>query len=119
MNSCMGELRARVIAPAALAHPQRLRAFRALVLAGPAGMAPSVLAEQLGVARMPSPYTSTSYRVRAGSTASNRGRYLIYRVNYDRMNGLLSYLTEHCCPGGVCEISTATPAKPVDDWRSL
>jgi hypothetical protein len=22
------------------------------------------------------------------------------------MNGLLGYLTEHCCQGGICEVST-------------
>ncbi len=35
---------------AALAQAQRLRAFRALVVAGPAGLTPGVMAEQLGVA---------------------------------------------------------------------
>ncbi|WP_157904478.1 helix-turn-helix domain-containing protein, partial [Escherichia coli] len=32
----------------ALAHEARLRVFRALVVAGPAGLTPSALAEQLG-----------------------------------------------------------------------
>jgi predicted ArsR family transcriptional regulator len=39
-----------VKALAALAQPQRLRAFRALVVAGPAGLTPGVIAEQLGIA---------------------------------------------------------------------
>ena len=34
---------------AALAQPHRLRAFRALVVAGPEGLTPGVLAEQLGL----------------------------------------------------------------------
>jgi DNA-binding transcriptional ArsR family regulator len=97
-----------VLALAALAHPQRLRAFRALVVAGPEGVAPSVLAEHLGVAR-----NALSFHLKELSHAGlvhseQQGRYLIYRANYDRMNGLLGYLTEHCCQGGVCEISTAT-----------
>jgi DNA-binding transcriptional ArsR family regulator len=96
-----------VTALAALAHPQRLRAFRALVVAGPEGVAPSVLAEHLGVAR-----NALSFHLKELSHAGlvrseQQGRYLIYRANYDRMNGLLGYLTEHCCQGGVCEISTA------------
>ncbi|NRF50358.1 helix-turn-helix transcriptional regulator, partial [Pseudomonas stutzeri] len=40
-----------VCALSALAHAQRLRVFRALVIAGPEGRTPSVLAEQLDVAR--------------------------------------------------------------------
>ena len=39
-----------VSALSALAHAQRLRVFRALVIAGPEGRTPSVLAEQLDVA---------------------------------------------------------------------
>ena len=39
-----------VAALAALAQVQRLRAFRALVVAGPDGLTPSIIAEQLGVA---------------------------------------------------------------------
>jgi ArsR family transcriptional regulator len=27
------------------------------------------------------------------------GRNLIYRVEFDQMNGLLAYLTENCCQG--------------------
>jgi NCAIR mutase (PurE)-related protein len=40
-----------VSALGALAHTQRLRVFRALVVAGSEGMTPSVLADQLDVAR--------------------------------------------------------------------
>ena len=40
-----------VSALGALAHTQRLRVFRALVVAGPEGLTPSVLADQLDVAR--------------------------------------------------------------------
>ena len=40
-----------VFALGALAHTQRLRVFRALVVAGLGGLTPSVLADQLGVAR--------------------------------------------------------------------
>ena len=39
-----------VAALAALAQVQRLRAFRALVVAGPEGLTPSVIAAQLGIA---------------------------------------------------------------------
>ena len=82
---------------AALAQASRLRAFRALVVAGPEGMTPSALTEQLGV-----PSTSLSFHLKelmnAGLVTQERdGRHLIYRAAYGHMNGLLGYLTEHCC----------------------
>ena len=40
-----------VSALGALAHTQRLRVFRALVIAGPEGLTPSAMADQLEVAR--------------------------------------------------------------------
>lgn len=87
---------------AALASTQRLRAFRALVLAGTDGLTPSVIAEQLEVAP-----SALSFHLKelthAGMVSSEaRGRNLIYRADFARMNGLLAYLTEHCCQGEAC-----------------
>lgn len=92
----------------ALAQVQRLRIFKALVVAGQNGLTPGVLAEQL--ASTPS---ALSFHLKelshAGLIASEqRGRNLIYRANFARMNGMLAYLTEHCCQGAACEVSTAT-----------
>lgn len=89
---------------AALAQVQRLRAFRALVVAGPQGLTPSVIAEQLGV----SP-SALSFHLKELANADlvraePQGRYLIYRAQFDRMNALLGYLTEHCCAGQACEV---------------
>ncbi|MCX7276774.1 MAG: metalloregulator ArsR/SmtB family transcription factor [Burkholderiales bacterium] len=91
-----------VQALAALAQVQRLRAFRALVVAGAEGLTPSAMAEQLGVAP-----SALSFHLKelthAGLIASEpRGRNLIYRANFDQMNALLGYLTEHCCQGADC-----------------
>ncbi|WP_144641259.1 ArsR/SmtB family transcription factor [Bordetella genomosp. 13] len=87
----------------ALAHPQRLRTFRALVVAGLPGLTPSSLADQLGLAR-----NALSFHLKELSHAGlvsieQQGRNLIYRADYARMNGLLGYLTEHCCEGAACE----------------
>jgi len=89
----------------ALAHAQRLRVFRALVVAGPDGLTPSVLAERLDVAR-----NTLSFHLKELShaglvTVEQQGRNLIYRAEYRLMNGLIGYLTEHCCEGGACEVS--------------
>ena len=95
---------------AALSQLQRLRAFRALVVAGPEGMTPSSLAEELGIAP-----NTLSFHLKELTHASlvsvePRGRNLIYRANFETMNGLLEYLTEHCCEGEACEL-TATPSR--------
>jgi ArsR family transcriptional regulator len=97
---------AAVKALAALAQAQRLRAFRALVVAGPAGLTPGVMAEQLGVAP-----SALSFHLKelanSGLVSSEaRGRNLIYRANFSQMNALLGYLTEHCCQGGACEVDS-------------
>lgn len=101
------EEKAVVKSLAALAQAVRLRVFRTLVVAGPDGLVPGALTEQLGV-----PATSLSFHLKelmnAGLVTQERdGRHLIYRAAYEHMNGLLGYLTEHCCQGSPC---ATTPA---------
>ncbi len=98
-----------VSALGALAHTQRLRVFRALVVTGPEGLTPSVLADHLDVAR-----NSLSFHLKelahAGLvTIEQQGRNLIYRADFAQMNSLLGYMTEHCCQGGICEATEAPP----------
>ena len=95
---------------AALAHPLRLRVFRALVVVGPEGLTPSVMAEALGATA-----TSLSFHLKelahAGLVTQERdGRNLIYRAAYDRMNGVLSFLTENCCAGARCAVVPTSAA---------
>ncbi|MEQ1684831.1 MAG: metalloregulator ArsR/SmtB family transcription factor [Burkholderiaceae bacterium] len=90
---------------AALAQESRLRVFRTLVVAGPLGLTPGALSEELGVAA-----TTLSFHLKeltnAGLVSQQRdGRNLIYRAAYDRMNGLLAYLTAHCCQGEDCLVT--------------
>ena len=92
---------------AAIAQPHRLRVFRALVVAGESGLTPGALAELLSVAP-----SSLSFHLKAltySGLASSKahGRNLIYRANFAQMNGLLAYLTQHCCQGAACEAATA------------
>ncbi len=91
-----------VQALAALAHPVRLDAFRALVVAGSEGLAQKVLAEQVGVGP-----TNLSFHLKELASAGlvtqgQAGRYVIYRAAFEQMNGLLAYLTENCCAGAAC-----------------
>jgi ArsR family transcriptional regulator, arsenate/arsenite/antimonite-responsive transcriptional repressor len=92
---------------AALAQGARLQVFRALVVAGPQGMTPGGLAEALNV-----PSSTLSFHLKelmhAGLISQQRdGRNLIYRASFERMNGLLAYLTAHCCKGQECLVTTA------------
>ena len=98
-----------VKALAALAQPQRLRTFRALVVAGPKGLTPGAIAEKLG-----SSNSALSFHLKELShsglvSCEPRGRNLIYRANFMQMNALLGYLTEHCCQGAGCAVM-ADPA---------
>ena len=90
----------------ALAQESRLRVFRTLVVAGPLGLTPGALSEELGVAA-----TTLSFHLKeltnAGLISQQRdGRNLIYRAAYDRMNAVLAYLTAHCCQGEDCLVTT-------------
>ncbi len=87
---------------AALAQPVRLQVFRALVVAGPAGMTPGTMAEGLAI-----PANTLSFHLKAlahaGLVSQERSsRHIVYRAAYDRMNALLGYLTENCCRGASC-----------------
>ena len=95
---------------AALAHAHRLQVFRALVVAGPQGMTPGVMAEGVGIAP-----TSLSFHLKelmnAGLVTQERqGRNLVYRAAYDQMNELLAYLTDNCCAGTECVVGASSAA---------
>lgn len=100
----------------ALAHPIRLKVFRALVVTGPRGLTPGVMQEGLGI-----PATTLSFHLKelavAGLVSAERAsRTLVYRAAFERMTELLGYLTQNCCEGRGCAVdaspllrSTATP----------
>jgi DNA-binding transcriptional ArsR family regulator len=91
----------------ALAQAHRLAIFRALVQAGPEGMAAGDIAAKLDL-----PASSLSFHLahmrRAGLIAQRReSRSLIYSADFAQMNALIGYLTENCCGGRAC----ATPTR--------
>jgi DNA-binding transcriptional ArsR family regulator len=101
----------------ALAQPLRLRTFRALVVAGPEGLTPGALSAMLDIAP-----NALSFHLKELSHAQlvsqqRDGRFLIYRAAYERMNGLLQYLSAHCCQGSPQAASalTASPAEQARD----
>ena len=83
----------------ALAHADRLAAFRLLVRTGPMGMPSGEIAEALSI-----PPTRMSFHLstleRAGLLRSRRdGRRILYAASYNDMRSLLFFLTEDCCSG--------------------
>jgi len=97
-----GEARALDVL-SALAQPSRLRVFRALVAAGPAGLHPGHIGEALRI-----PANALSFHLRAlhGSglvTLQREGRFLRYRANLGAMQELLQFLTANCCGGEPCD----------------
>ncbi|WJI15659.1 helix-turn-helix domain-containing protein [Pseudoxanthomonas winnipegensis] len=90
---------AAVSALAALAHADRLTAFRLLVKAGPEGVASGDIADALSI-----PPTRMSFHLatleRAGLVRAWRdGRRVRYAASYEDMRQLLAFLTEDCCSG--------------------
>ena len=103
------ETKAAVTALAALAQDSRLAIFRALVQAGPAGLAAGRISELTGIAP-----SSLSFHLKELSHArlassQQSGRNVIYRAEFAAMNDLLGFLTENCCGGNPCS-PVCTPA---------
>lgn len=89
-------------AMAALSQESRLAAYRLLVQAGPAGMTPGKISEQLGI-----PASSLSFHLKELSHAQlivprQDGRYIQYAADFSTMNALIGFLTENCCGGNPC-----------------
>ena len=96
------ETKTVVTALAALAQDSRLAVFRALVQAGPAGLAAGKISELTGIAP-----SSLSFHLKelshAGLASSQQaGRFVIYSAEFGAMNDLLAFLTENCCGGNPC-----------------
>lgn len=91
----------------ALAHEARLRVFRALVVAGPEGLTPSALAEQLNIAPNALSFHLKEFFHADLVSQERQGRNILYRAAFPVMNDLLAYLTENCCQGAPCTTDTA------------
>ncbi|HME69918.1 MAG TPA: metalloregulator ArsR/SmtB family transcription factor [Myxococcota bacterium] len=100
---------AAVSALGALAQESRLRVFRTLVQAGPAGRAVGEIAEELG---LPGPTLSFHLAQLKGAglvRCRREGRSLIYSADYEAMSSLVTYLLENCCAG---DARCAAPSEP-------
>ena len=83
----------------ALGHEARLQIFRILIKAGHSGLTVSQIADHLGL-----PASTQAHHlkmlVEAGLvTQARQGREVINTVDFDKMNGLIRFLSEECCTG--------------------
>jgi DNA-binding transcriptional ArsR family regulator len=102
------KIKTAIVALAALAHQHRLSAYRALIEAGPDGLAAGVIAEKLDL-----PPSSLTFHLqqllRAGLVSRRRqSRHILYAADFQRMNDLVGYLTQNCC--GQPSIAVCVPA---------
>lgn len=96
------EIKLAVTVLSALAQSSRLAIFRALVQAGPQGLAAGQISEQTGIAP-----SSLSFHLKELTHATlidarQEGRFIIYTANFSTMKALLSFLSENCCGGQSC-----------------
>jgi DNA-binding transcriptional ArsR family regulator len=93
------ETKTAVTALAALAQETRLSIFRLLVEAGPEGVPAGRIGVELEV-----PSATLSFHLKdlthAGLvTPRQEGRFIYYSADFERMAGLMSFLTQNCCQG--------------------
>lgn len=96
----------------ALSQETRLQMIRALVIAGPEGMAAGAVGEAVGASSSSASF-HLAHLERAGLVQSRRAaRSIIYTANFDGLSGLIAFLMRDCCQGHpeVCGPAAATAA---------
>nr|WP_283832373.1 helix-turn-helix domain-containing protein [Bradyrhizobium diazoefficiens] len=83
----------------------RLDIYRLLVRAGPPGLNITDIQTRLDV-----PASTLAFHLRglvgAGLVAQEKiGRMVICRAQYERMDGIVAFLREHCCEGFADDLS--------------
>lgn len=104
------EIKEATLALAALGQTTRLSIYRRLVEAGHDGSSPGELAEFLSL-----PGATLSFHLKelvaAGLIRGEpRGRFICYRADFDAMNALVAFLTDHCCGGNPAACAPAPAA---------
>jgi DNA-binding transcriptional ArsR family regulator len=86
-----------VKALSALAQESRLAVFRLLVKRGPEGFTPGVMAQKLDIAAPTLSFHLKELQNAGLVTVRREGRFLFYSTRFDRMKGLVGFLTDECC----------------------
>ena len=83
----------------ALSQATRLQMVRALVVAGPDGMAAGAVGDAVGASSSSASF-HLAHLERAGLVQSRRAaRSIIYSANYEGLSGLVEFLMRDCCQG--------------------
>ena len=84
---------------AALSQATRLQMLRALVVAGPDGMAAGAVADAVGASSSGASFHLANLE-RAGLVASRRSaRSIVYSADFQALSGLVEFLMRDCCQG--------------------
>lgn len=83
----------------ALAQETRLDLFRLLVRAGARGLPAGAIAATLGVPPATLSFHLKELRSAGIADCRREGRERIYSPDFETVNALLRFLTEHCCEG--------------------
>ncbi len=86
----------------ALAQETRLGIFRMLVQAGPEGLPAGEVAGRLGLAAPAASFHLAQLSHAGLARSRSQGRFVIYSADFERMTGLVAFLTENCCGGEPC-----------------
>ncbi len=88
---------------AELGNPARLEAFRALVNAGPDGLAVGEIRDRLGIPDSTLTHHLAHLRHAGLITQEREGRVLRCRADFARMDALMRFLVAECCRGMALE----------------
>lgn len=83
----------------ALAQATRLQMVRALVVAGPAGLAAGAVGDAVGASSSSASF-HLAHLERAGMVQSRRvARSIVYSANFAGLSGVVEFLMRDCCQG--------------------
>ena len=92
---------------AALAQETRLAIYRMLVEAGATGMSVSEIGAPLKAAPATLSFHLKELTHAGLISARQDGRFIFYSANYERMNGLIGYLSDKCCSRDMPDCGTS------------
>lgn len=96
------KLKEAVVGLSALAQESRLSIFRLLVQKGPDGLCAGDIGAKLDLAPATLSFHLKELSHAGLLTARQDGRFIYYAPDFKTMNGLIGYLTDHCCDGKGC-----------------
>jgi ArsR family transcriptional regulator len=94
----------------ALAQESRLSVFRLLVQQGPEGLNPGQIAAKLKISPPTLSFHLKELAAAGLIRARPEGRHIRYCVDFKATSALVGFLTENCCQGQACEVSTGACA---------